>query len=218
MTAPSRPLFSLLLVAGVLATPLAGRSQAPGEKWTPELMLQIRRVSSVRPSPNGKRAVYVVTRPLISTERSENLSRIFLVNADGTGTRPLTREETSATDPQWMPDGSAFSFVYARQIHLIRADGSPGERLTEAPAGVGTYAWSPDGTKIAYTMIDPMPEARLKAVREKDDAYFFEEDVPRNRLYVISLAKDAEGKRPATLLTSQPFNVGPQFDGSPDSK
>lgn len=218
MTAPSRPLFSLLLIAGVLATPLAGRTQAPGEKWTPELMLQIRRVSSVRPSPNGKRAVYVVTRPLISTERSENLSRIFLVNADGTGTRPLTREETSATDPQWMPDGSAFSFVYARQIHLIRADGSPGERLTEAPGGVGTYAWSPDGTRIAYTMIDPMPEARLKAIREKDDAYFFEEDVPRNRLYVISLAKDAEGKRPATLLTPQPFNVGPQFDWSPDGK
>ena len=58
----------------VLATLTGGFSVSRGAEptaWTPELMMKVKNLGSVVPSPNGKRAAYVVTEAVMETERSE---------------------------------------------------------------------------------------------------------------------------------------------------
>jgi Tol biopolymer transport system component len=91
--------------------------------------------------------------------------QIYVMNADGTGERPLTSGKSPspfppqrfAWHPSWSPDGSRIAFAsdrdspYTLQIYSMNAaDGSGVKRLTYN-TNVNDYpAWSPDGSKIAF--------------------------------------------------------------------
>ena len=101
MKSLSRFLVGLLSCAWVLSH--SGWSQSTG--WTPELAMQVKRVSHVRVSPDGKRVVFVVAQAMMEPEKSEWVSQIYVAASDGTGTVQLTQGEKSATSPEWSPDG-----------------------------------------------------------------------------------------------------------------
>ena len=110
MKSLSRFLVGLLSCAWFLSH--SGWSQSAG--WTPELAMQVKRVSHVRVSPDGKRVVFVVAQAMMESEKSEWLSHIYVAASDGTGMVQLTQGEKSATFPEWSPDGQWIAFLSAR--------------------------------------------------------------------------------------------------------
>src|SRR5712692_7403326 len=96
---------------------------------------------------------------------------IWVVNADGSWTTPLTRFTANNADsfgPVRSPDGSKIAFNSSRaldgsdaansnvtfNIWVMNADGSGATPLTELTASSATSfvsAWSPDGSKIAFS-------------------------------------------------------------------
>jgi TolB protein len=89
---------------------------------------------------------------------------IYVINADGTGLRRLTRNAVADGHPVWSPDGRQIAFESARDgptenIYVMNADGSGQQRLTLMPRRASALAWSPDGEKIAFTA----PAGRLGA-------------------------------------------------------
>ncbi len=206
-----------LLVAALACLSLTGQETSQG--WTPEAMLQLKRLEAPRPSPDGQWVAYTVRTALLGLEQSEFRTQIHLVGTTGSTRRVLTQSEKSSLDPQWSPDGKQLAFRSARtgklQIYVLRMDGGEAEMITTGKGDVTEFAWSPDGRQLAYTMMDAKTEDEEKRDRAKDDARWHEEQPKVARLYLTSVTPDASGPRSARLLTPEPRHVL-SFDWAPD--
>src|SRR5688500_5902208 len=106
---------------------MAGGHVLAAEQWTPALAMRVQNVRDVLPSPDGRRVLWTQTRAIISSERSEYLTHVFLASSDGSGGFQLTRGDKSATDPRFSPDGRFVYFMSdrsgKRDLFRIAVDG-----------------------------------------------------------------------------------------------
>jgi Tol biopolymer transport system component len=103
-------------------------------------------------SPDGRQVVFV-------SDRSGD-DNVWIINADGTGLRPLTDGvESSYFSPAWSPDGrevivtrSAGLLPGPGQLWVYHVEGGRGLQLTSAPAAVRMLgaAPAPDGQSVYY--------------------------------------------------------------------
>ena len=182
-------------------------------------MMLVRDVSQISVSPDGERVVYVVTDRVMTDDKSEYLSQIWLSNSDGTGNVQLTFGETSSVNPQWSYDGKWLAFTSKRgdeksktQIFRLRIQGGEAEKLTDEKSDIGDFHWSPDDSQIAFLMIDPKTEEDEKREKAKNDWRWFEEDLKYQRLSLLNV-----GEKTTRLLTSDNRQVM-LMDWSPDGK
>ncbi|HRQ14011.1 MAG TPA: DNRLRE domain-containing protein [Promineifilum sp.] len=73
---------------------------------------------------------------------------ITIMNADGSGSMPLTAEDDE--NPSWSPDGAKIAFCRGGDIMVMGVDGNNLTNLTNNPSVDCYPEWSPDGTKIVY--------------------------------------------------------------------
>ena len=100
-------------------------------------------------SPDGRKVAFVSRTPEI------HWLQVFVMDADGSNVKMITRSEHSTFVPKWSPDGARIAFVVeyhgARaNIFEIPAEGGNLKRLTVGPKFDGRPAYSPDGTKLAF--------------------------------------------------------------------
>jgi Tol biopolymer transport system component len=123
-------------------------------------------------SPDGSKIAFTSTRALDSSDAADanNTSNIWVMNADGTGAKPLTKLTATGarnTAPRWSHDGSKLAFESAGaldgtnaananltvNIWVVNADGTGASPLTKL-TGAGTDShvpnWSPGGSKLAF--------------------------------------------------------------------
>ena len=96
--------------------------------WTPQLMMQMKRIGGVRVSPDGERVVFTVRQAGMEGGRSEYLAHIHLAKADGSSSFPLTQGDKSCDDPQWSPSGKWIAFQPIRQAKCLADFGRPQPR------------------------------------------------------------------------------------------
>ena len=212
------------LAAAALTAAILVRADDAAE-WTPARTFKVKRVGTVRVSPDGSRAAFVVGTAVMDGEKSEWLSQIHVARTDGSGAFPLTRAEKSSTAPAWSPDGRWIVFVSARggkdavaNLWRIRVDGGEAEALTEEKGAVSAPSWSPDGRWIAFLRTDPKDEDEEKQDKERRDARVVDEKSKMSRLYVVPAEPDAAGRRAPRRLSAGPLNVAEDFEWSPDSR
>ncbi len=114
-------------------------------------------------SPDGRKIAFMKALPGAPDERvsrsSVRFHEIYVMNADGSGQRRLTRNEVSDDGPQWSPDGRRIAFLrgvrrggaWKADLYVMNADGSEQRNLGGRPVPWFAYAWSPDGRLIAFT-------------------------------------------------------------------
>ena len=207
-------------LAAVLTLVVLFAANASAQTWDPELQLKIKAVGTPRVSPDGKKMVYTVNEAVMTPDKSEFVTQIWMANLDTKRNVQLTFGEKSSSNPKWSPDGNWIAFLSNRKdnrnnIYVLNLNGGEAEPLTEGKSAVSNFAWSPDGRSIAFTMSDPKTEEEEKNDKGKNDSHWADENLKLARLYVLSVQKDANGKREPRKLTKDNYHVE-DFDWSHD--
>jgi dipeptidyl aminopeptidase/acylaminoacyl peptidase len=177
--------------AVLIALPARGWAQGDGEKklLTPEASLNLRTISDLQYSPDGKRLAFVVTEPAKGQGRKRH---VWIHEAGEEGSRQFTYSEKSESGPRWSPDGKTLAFLSdrgeAQQIYLMRADGGEGVALTKGKNAVRGFEWSPDGKQLAFIAPDAKSDAEEKKEKDKDDAHVADKEDKRARLWLVDVA------------------------------
>src|SRR5262249_46721306 len=137
-------------------------------------------------------------------------SNVWVINADGSGAKPLTQLTAANTSlVRWSPDGGKIAFGSFRaldgsdapstnftdNIWVINADGSgvkPLTQLTAAAASSDGPVWSPDGSQITFT--------GLRALDGSDNVN------PNFNQNIWVMNADGSNAKPLTQLTAPGVN------------
>ena len=103
-------------------------------------------------SPDGSRIIY--TRSWVDKMADQWRSALWIMNADGSHNRFLTRGKNA----RWSPDGTRIAYLAdgdpkGTQIFVRWLDAENPTQITRVLESPGDLRWSPDGRSLAFTML-----------------------------------------------------------------
>ena len=158
----------------VLACTLVLAACATRPMQTTQPLPDLAEPKPVRPAEAERPAQRLPPGEIAFVSERDGNTEIYLMSADGSNARNLTRHPAADYSPAWSPDGGRFAFISDRsgkaEIYAMDVDGSQVVQLTDDPEGWWgpTLAWSPDGSRLVaergYTFNDFWTRAELHVV------------------------------------------------------
>ncbi len=144
----------LLILCALFLISATGISQNQKPAFTSMDVFELEWVEKPQIAPDGQTIVYIRRGMDIMTDRRQ--SRLWMVNANGTGHQKLTSMDVSEGNPTWSPDGQRIAFTASTKqgselfIYWIKT--GKVARISQLPASPRGLAWSPNGQQIAFSM------------------------------------------------------------------
>ncbi|HUG92615.1 MAG TPA: hypothetical protein VML55_17375 [Planctomycetaceae bacterium] len=150
-------------------------------------------------SPDGRQIAF-------ASLRDNQPFRVFVMNADGSGQRPLIQDNLSGwLYPEWSPDGARIVFGYpgpdgSVQLTFAWVDSGTWWKVTTDRAVNSFARWSPDGRYVAYLKV-PLP-VDMNGWTSELFVYDIEKD--EHRRLTSGLAPNQGGRPAWKPVASQP--------------
>lgn len=160
--------MKLLKIFVLVLVVVSGYSQSKTPVVASDLM-KIATTNQIQISPDGTKAVTVVSRKAVKNENEYYYTRhLYLLDLVGKSEPvQLTFGDRSDGSPQWSPDGKQILFVRAdgdkSQLWLLPLSGGEAHAITKSEYGAGNPQWSPDGKKILYSASIPFSKIEGQA-------------------------------------------------------
>ncbi len=122
-----------------------------------------RRLTSEKGDPATPRGLLFQVEPAWAPDASkiafassrDGRSHIYVMAADGSGTRQLTSGSHDDSSPTWSPDGKQIAFSRDNTLCVVGSSGGAVRRVMKDLGALTEPAWSPDGKWIAYVAHEP---------------------------------------------------------------
>ena len=174
-----------------------------GKRMTPEALWAMGRIGSVAVSPDEKQITYSVAYYSVPENKSNN--ELFVMNADGSNNKQITRDSWQESQPTWIKDGKKIAFLCnesgSSQVWEMNPDGTERKQLTQYDGDIEGFSFSPDGKKLLFI-------AQVKTVQSTADKY---SDLPKATGIIIT---DLMYKHWDEWVTTAPHPFVAEFDGN----
>jgi Tol biopolymer transport system component len=122
-----------------------------------------RRLTKEQGDPSTPAGLFFQLQPAWSPDGTEiafssardGIAHVYVMNADGTGTRRLTNTSQGDEHPSWSTDGKLIIFSREGALFAAPADGGKARRVGHGLGSAQDPAYSPDGKLIAYDYRKP---------------------------------------------------------------
>ena len=138
------------------------------------------------------RFVAFVAEP-VGRKDEEVVSAIWL-SKDAQPARQFTSGLVGDHSPRFSPDSASLLFASDRherkkdRLYLLPLGGGEGQRLGAVEGTLSELRWSPIGTHVAVLVQDPETDEDKKKTEDRNDPIVEDQDLKRNRLFVIDVA------------------------------
>ena len=174
-----------------------------GKRMTPEALWAMGRIGSVAVSPDEKQIAYSVAYYSVPENKSNN--ELFVMNADGSSNRQITRDSWQESQPVWIKDGKKIAFLCnesgSSQGWEMNPDGTERKQLTRYEGDIEGFAFSPNGKKLLFI-------AQVKTVQSTADKH---PDLPKATGIIVT---DLMYKHWDEWVTTAPHPFVADFDGN----
>lgn len=134
-----------------------GAPASADDRFVPMDVFDLEWADDPEVAPDGRRIAYV--RHGYDVMRDRPTARIWLIDKDGGGLRPLTDQGGHA--PRWSPDGERIAFLSVGdngvEIYMHWVADNRTARITALAEDPSHLTWSPDGSQLAFAMFVPQP-------------------------------------------------------------
>ncbi len=198
-------------------------------RLTPSVMWKMGRLGGASISPDGKTALYTVTRYNMAENRG--LTQIYLRDIASGEERELTDNTSNSADAKWSADGSRIFFLSNRsgsmQLWQMSKEGDNLKQLTDIDGGIEAYGVTAAEDKIFYVKsvhVANIKSSDVHADMDKSKARIYDDLMARHwdywdegdyrHIFVADLAGDAvkEGKDILGAEAAWDAPLAPYFD------
>lgn len=149
-----RPSALLLVVTFVLGLPGAPHASAQPHPFNVRDLVAMDQLSEPAVSPDGSRIVVIVSA--LDLEANRRRADLWILRADGSDLRRLTKDPASNTSAAWHRDGRRVFFRSSRsgnsQVWQIDTTSGQETQVTSLPLDVGAFRLSPDGSALVVSL------------------------------------------------------------------
>jgi dipeptidyl aminopeptidase/acylaminoacyl peptidase len=205
---------SLIMVLALLVTIAARPAAQSSRLLDKDTFFEMESVSNPAISPDGRHIVFA--REWVDKVKDQSRSNLWIVAADGSRVRELTRGSWRDSNPVWAPDSRRIAFLSDRdgtpQLHVMYVDTGEIAQLTHLQRAVANVRWSADGRQLAFTQSipDEDPPLRVELPKRPRNAEWAKPAVVVDRL---SWARDGTG--PIEKGYTHIFTIDASLGGTP---